>query len=168
MLIIASCAFAQDAEFLIKQYKKMKGADYENITKKVKKDAKKAQYTNPKYYNIAKKIEKVHYVAVQLNEDEREVLTKNIENIDGYTCLYQQKNNTENIMNSKFTLFPNRQYYGIEEGGEVKEGIIRVDYHAGGTLQTLITHIVGNLTMEEVMSVMGFEEHKNISPVTIE
>ena len=51
MLIIASCAFAQNADYLIKQYRKTKGADYENMTKKIKKQAKKERYINPKYYS---------------------------------------------------------------------------------------------------------------------
>lgn len=165
MMIIVNCTFAQDAEHLIKQYKKLKGAEYENITKSMKKNAKKEQYVNPKNYDLAKRISKAEYLTVELSTDNREVLTKNIENIDNYKCLYQQKNNTENILNDNFTLFPNRQYYGIEENDTIKDGIIRADFHAGGKMKTVILHVTGELTLEEYMSIMGFEETKDINIV---
>lgn len=165
MLIIASCAFAQSADYLIKQYRKAKGADYENMTKKIKKQAKKERYINPQNYDLSKRISKAEYLTVELSTDNREVLTKNIENIDNYKCLYQQKNNTENILNDNFTLFPNRQYYGIEENDTIKDGIIRADFHAGGKMKTVILHVTGELTLEEYMSIMGFEETKDINIV---
>ena len=165
MLIIASCAFAQSADYLIKQYRKTKGADYENMTKKIKKDAEKERYTNPKNYDLTRRVKKAHYVTVELNNDEREALTKNIESIDNYKCLYQQKSNTENLLSNGFTLFPNRQYYGIEENDTIKDGIIRADFHAGGKMKTVILHVTGELTLEEYMSIMGFEETKDINIV---
>lgn len=165
MLIIASCAFAQSADYLIKQYRKAKGADYENMTKKIKKQAKKERYINPQNYDLSKRISKAEYLTVELSTDNRDVLTKNIENIDNYKCLYQQKNNTENILNDNFTLFPNRQYYGIEENDTIKDGIIRADFHAGGKMKTVILHVTGELTLEEYMSIMGFEETKDINIV---
>ena len=165
MLIIASCAFAQSADYLIKQYRKTKGADYENITKKIKKDAEKERYTNPKNYDLTRRVKKAHYVTVELNNDEREALTNNIENIDNYKCLYQQKSNTENLLSNGFTLFPNRQYYGIEENDTIKDGIIRADFHSGGKMKTVILHVTGELTLEEYMSIMGFEETKDINIV---
>jgi hypothetical protein len=165
MLVMACCTFAQDAEHLIKQYKRLKGAEYENITKSMKKNAKKEQYVNPKNYDLSKRISKAEYLTVELSTDNREVLTKNIENIDNYKCLYQQKNNTENILNDNFTLFPNRQYYGIEENDTIKDGIIRADFHAGGKMKTVILHVTGELTLEEYMSIMGFEETKDINIV---
>lgn len=165
MLIIASCAFAQSADYLIKQYRKTKGAEYENITKKIKKDADKERYTNPKNYDLTRRVKKAHYVTVELNNDEREALTNNIESIDNYKCLYQQKSNTENLLSNGFTLFPNRQYYGIEENDTIKDGIIRADFHAGGKMKTVILHVTGELTLEEYMSIMGFEETKDINIV---
>jgi hypothetical protein len=165
MMIIVNCTFAQDAEHLIKQYKKLKGAEYENITKSMKKNAKKEQYVNPQNHDLSKRISKAEYLTVELSTDNREVLTKNIENIDNYKCLYQQKNNTENILNDNFTLFPNRQYYGIEENDTIKDGIIRADFHAGGKMKTVILHVTGELTLEEYMSIMGFEETKDINIV---
>ena len=163
MLIIASCAFAQNADYLIKQYRKTKGTDYENITKKIKKDAEKERYTNPKNYDLTRRVKKAHYVTVELNNDEREALTNNIENIDNYKCLYQQKSNTENLLSNGFTLFHNRQYYGIEENDTIKDGIIRADFHAGGKMKTVILHVTGAVTLEEYMTLMGFEETKNIN-----
>lgn len=165
MLIIASCAFAQSADYLIKQYRKMKGAEYENITKKIKKDAEKERYTNPKNYDLTRRVKKAHYVTVELNNDEREALTNNIESIDNYKCLYQQKSNTENLLSNGFTLFPNRQYYGIEENDTIKDGIIRADFYAGGKMKTVILHVTGELTLEEYMNLMGFEETKDINIV---
>ncbi len=165
MLIIASCAFAQNADYLIKQYRKTKGAEYENITKKIKKDADKERYTNPKNYDLTRRVKKAHYVTVELNNDEREALTNNIESIDNYKCRYQQKSNTENLLSNGFTLFPNRQYYGIEENDTIKDGIIRADFHAGGKMKTVILHVTGELTLEEYMSIMGFEETKDINIV---
>ena len=162
MLVMACCTFAQDAEHLIKQYKKLKGAEYENITKSMKKQAKKEQYTNPKQYDLAQKIKKAHYITVDLSDTEREALRKNIENVDNYKCLYQQKHNTENILSDEYTLFPIRQYYGIEENGTIKDGIIRADFRAGEKMSTVILHVTGELTLEEYMSIRGFEETKDI------
>ena len=163
MLIIASCTFAQSADYLIKQYRKMEGAEYENITKKIKKDAEKERYTNPKNYDLTRRVKKAHYVTVELNNDEREALTNNIENIDNYKCLYQQKSNTEYLLSDGYTLFPNRQYYGIEENDTIKDGIIRADFRANGKMKTVILHVTGAVTLEEYMNIMGFEETKNIN-----
>ena len=56
VMLMATClAFAQDASFLIKQYRKADGAKYENMTKEVKKKAKKEKYTNPKLFNLTAK-----------------------------------------------------------------------------------------------------------------
>lgn len=163
MLIIASCAFAQSADYLIKQYRKMEGAEYENITKKIKKDAEKERYTNPKNYDLTRRVKKAHYVTVELNNDEREALTNNIENIDNYKCLYQQKSNTEYLLSDGYTLFPNRQYYGIEENDTIKDGIIRADFRTNGEIKTFILHVTGAVTLEEYMNLMWFEETKNIN-----
>lgn len=163
MLIIASCTFAQNADYLIKQYRKAKGADYENMTKKIKKQAKKERYINPKYYSESLRINKAEILTVELNASEREALTNNIENIDNYKCLYQQKSNTENLLSDGFTLFPNRQYYGIEENDTIKDGIIRADFRANGKMKTVILHVTGAVTLEEYMNLMGFEETKNIN-----
>ena len=39
MLIVACSAFAQDTDHLMKQYRKVKGAKYENMTKAISKNA---------------------------------------------------------------------------------------------------------------------------------
>lgn len=162
MMIIAGCAFGQNASELLEHYKKLKGADYENVTKSVKKQAKKEKYVAPKQYDIAQRLKKVHYVTVELDERKREALTENIAKLEGYECLYQQKTNVDNMLNDSFTLFPHRQYYGVVENGVVKDGIIRVDLHSNSAMKTIIVHIEGDLTPDEFMEVMGFEEKKEI------
>ena len=163
MLVIASCAFAADAEYLIKQYKKVSGAKYENITKRMKKEAKKQKYTNPKEYELSQRIKKAHLVMVNLSAEQREVLTKNISEVDNYKCLYQKKSNTENMLSKEFSLFLNREYYGIEEDGVIKDAIIRVDAHKGGAIETIIFHANGEMTIEELMGIMQLNETKNIN-----
>ena len=81
VMLIATCfAFAQDASFLIKQYRKLDGAKYENMTKEVKKKAKKEKYTNPKLFDATERLIKAEYVQVSLNDQQKEALTNNIKN----------------------------------------------------------------------------------------
>ena len=87
MMIIASCAFAQSADYLIKQYRKAKGADYENMTKKIKKQAKKERYINPKNYDLSKRISKAEYLTVELSTDNREVLTTSLAKWRSYASI---------------------------------------------------------------------------------
>ena len=89
VMLMATClAFAQDASYLIKQYRKLDGAKYENMTKEVKKKAKKEKYTNPKLFDSTERLIKVEYVQVSLNDQQKEALTENIKNVDGYKQLY--------------------------------------------------------------------------------
>ncbi len=163
MLVAASCAFGQDAEYLIKQYRKVKGAEYENMTKTIKKAAKKDKYINPKYYDLLSRVKKIEYLTVKLNENEREALTKNLENIDGFNNLFAKKNNVESLFNKNFSLFKNIQYFGIEENGIVKEVIVRIDAMKDDDIMTVIIHVEGEITLEEMMKMVDFSENKTVT-----
>ena len=161
MLIVACCAFCQDADYLMKQYKKLDGAEYKNLTKTFKKKAKKEMYINPKLWKVAQKIEKVEMVMVPLNENLRDALTENIENIEGYENLYKKKNNTNSILSKNWSIFPLVQYYGIENNDTFNDVIIRIDTKADDSI-TVIIHIVGELSAEEVMETVTLKESKSI------
>lgn len=163
MLIVACSAFAQDADHLMKQYRKVKGAEYENMTKAFKKKAKKMQYIDPKEFAVAQTLEKVEILQVNLNERQREALTENIKNIDGYENLYEKKSNVTDMFSDTWTLFPLVQYYGIEESGTFKDVIIRIDTSKDNQCITIIIHIVGEMSAEEVMQAVELKEEKNIT-----
>ena len=60
VMLMATCfAFAQDASYLIKLYRKLDGAKYENMTKEVKKNAKKEKYIDPKMFDLTERLIKV-------------------------------------------------------------------------------------------------------------
>ena len=163
MLIVACSALAQDADHLMKQYRKVKGAEYENMTKAIKKKAKKMQYIDPKEFAVAQTLEKVEILQVNLNERQREALTENIKNIDGYENLYEKKSNVTDMFSDTWTLFSLVQYYGIEESGTFKDVIIRIDTSKDNKCITIIIHIVGEMSAEEVMQAVELKEEKNIT-----
>jgi hypothetical protein len=164
MLIVACCAFGQDADYLMKQYKKLKGAEYKNVTKTNKKKAKKEKYINPRFWEIVQKIEKIEMVMVPLNDNLRDNLTENIKNIEGYENLYEKKNNTNSILSKNWSIFSLVQYYGIEDNDIFKDVIIRIDTQFDEQI-TVIIHIVGELSAEEVMETVTLKESKNIQLV---
>jgi hypothetical protein len=164
MLIVACCAFGQDADYLMKQYKKLKGAEYKNLTKTNKKKAKKEKYINPRFWKIVQKIEKIEMVMVPLNDNLRDNLTENIKNIEGYENLYEKKNNTNSILSKNWSIFSLVQYYGIEDNDIFKDVIIRIDTQFDEQI-TVIIHIVGELSAEEVMETVTLKQNKNIQLV---
>ena len=163
VMLMATCfAFAQDASFLIKQYRKLDGAKYENMTKEVKKKAKKEKYTNPKLFDSTERLIKVEYVQVSLNDQQKEALTENIKNVDGYKQLYEKKSNVDNMLSENWTLFPMQQYYGIEQDGRVSDAIIRLETYLKNKGVSMIIHVTGDFTLEELMQILSIEETKSV------
>lgn len=158
MAFMASSAFAEDAESLMSQYKSMKGANYGDITDSMKVQAERVKDKLPQNYDLAKRIKKIHFVIVELNADDMIALAKRIENIDNYKCIYQIKENVVNAENETSTDYPNRQYYGIEDKGVIKEAIARVDFRVSNRTFTSILHVVGDLKIDDMLNMMGFEE----------
>ena len=162
-MLMATCfAFAQDASYLIKQYRKLDGAKYENMTKEVKKKAKKEKYTNPKLFDSTERLIKVEYVQVSLNDQQKEALTENIKNVDGYKQLYEKKSNVDNMLSENWTLFPMQQYYGIEQDGRVSDAIIRLETYLKNKGVSMIIHVTGDFTLEELMQILSIEETKSV------
>ena len=160
---MATCfAFAQDASYLIKQYRKLDGAKYENMTKEVKKKAKKEKYTNPKLFDSTERLIKVEYIQVSLNDQQIEALTENIKNVDGYKQLYEKKSNVDNMLSENWTLFPMQQYYGIEQDGRVSDAIIRLETYLKNKGVSMIIHVTGDFTLEELMQILSIEETKSV------
>ena len=162
MLMSTCLAFAQDASFLIKQYRKLDGAKYENMTKEVKKKAKKEKYTNPKLFDLTERLIKAEYVQVSLNDQQKEALTENIKNVDGYKQLYEKKSNVDNMLSENWTLFPIQQYYGIEQDGRVSDAIIRLETFLENKSTSMIIHVAGDFTVEELLQILSVEETKSI------
>ena len=67
------------------------------------------------------------------------------------------------MFSDTWTLFPLVQYYGIEESGTFKDVIIRIDTSKDNKCITIIIHIVGEMSAEEVMQAVELEEEKNIT-----
>ena len=163
VMLMATCfAFAQDASYLIKQYRKLDGAKYENMTKEVKKKAKKEKYTNPKLFDSTERLIKVEYVQVSLNDQQKEAITENIKNVDGYKQLYEKKSNVDNMLSENWTLFPMQQYYGIEQDGRVSDAIIRLETFLKNKGVSMIIHVTGDFTLEELMQILSIEETKSV------
>ena len=162
-MLMATCfAFAQDASYLIKQYRKLDGAKYENMTKEVKKKAKKEKYIDPKMFDLTERLIKVEYVQVSLNDQQKEALTENIKNVDGYKQLYEKKSNVDNMLSENWTLFPMQQYYGIEQDGRVSDAIIRLETYLKNKGVSMIIHVTGDFTLEELMQILSIEETKSV------
>ena len=163
VMLMATCfAFAQDASYLIKQYRKLDGAKYENMTKEVKKKAKKEKYIDPKMFDLTERLIKVEYVQVSLNDQQKEALTENIKNVDGYKQLYEKKSNVDNMLSENWTLFPMQQYYGIEQDGRVSDAIIRLETYLKNKGVSMIIHVTGDFTLEELMQILSIEETKSV------
>ncbi len=163
VMLMATCfAFAQDASYLIKQYRKLDGAKYENMTKEVKKKAKKEKYIDPKMFDLTERLIKVEYVQVSLNEQQKEALTENIKNVDGYKQLYEKKSNVDNMLSENWTLFPMQQYYGIEQDGRVSDAIIRLETFLENKSTSMIIHVAGDFTVEELLQILSVKETKSV------
>ena len=163
VMLMATClAFAQDASYLIKQYRKADGAKYENMTKEVKKKAKKEKYIDPKMFDLTERLIKVEYVQVSLDDQQKEALTENIKNVDGYKQLYEKKSNVNNMLSENWTLFPIQQYYGIEQDGRVSDAIIRLETFLENKSTSMIIHVAGDFTVEELLQILSVEETKSI------
>lgn len=163
VMLMATClAFAQDASYLIKQYRKLDGAKYENYTKKAKKMAKKEKYTNPKLFDLAERLIKCEYVQVSLNDQQKEALTENIKNVDGYKQLYEKKSNVDNMLSENWTLVPMQQYYGKEQDGIVSDAIIRLETFLENKSTSMIIHVAGDFTVEELLQILSVRETKSI------
>ena len=80
LLIFACSAFGKSANSLIRHYKKMEGAKYENVTKAIKLEAKQ-EGTDSKTFA---KIKKLEYVEVFLDNQQRKELHADIMDIKGY------------------------------------------------------------------------------------
>lgn len=161
MLMMASVAFAQDAAYLIKEYRKVKGAKYENIGKSLKKQTKKLRYIDPKQDEVVQRIDKAEAVKVKLTVPQREALTENILDIEGYEILYQEKNNVGSIFSSEWSLFKDRKYFVKEENGRIKEAFVCVDAIDKNHIVTCIFYIKGDFSADELMEMVEFEESKS-------
>ena len=87
-----------------------------------------------------------------------------LKNIEGYENLYEKKNNTNSMLSKNWSIFPLVQYYGIEDNDIFKDVIIRIDTQFDEQI-TVIIHIVGELSAEEVMETVTLKESKNIQLV---
>lgn len=163
VMLMATClAFAQDASYLIQQYRKVDGAKYKNMTKKVKKKAEKEKYINPKMFDLTQRANKVEYVQVSLDNQQKVALTENIKNVDGYQQLYEKKSNVDHMLSDSYTIFPLQQYYGIEQDGRVSDAIIRLDTYQKNESISMIIHVTGDYTVEELMQLLSLEETKTV------
>lgn len=86
----------------------------------------------------------------------------NIKNVDGYKQLYEKKSNVDNMLSENWTLFPMQQYYGIEQDGRVSDAIIRLETFLENKSTSMIIHVAGDFTVEELLQILSVEETKSI------
>lgn len=147
LLIFACSAFGKSANSLIRHYKKMEGAKYENVTKAIKLEAKQ-EGTDSKTFA---KIKKLEYVEVFLDNQQRKELHADIMDIKGYKNFYTEKNNTTSIFSKGWSPFHVIQYYGIEDKGIIKDGIIHIGMKDNAGDKSLIVHLIGEVSIEELV-----------------
>ena len=82
--------------------------------------------------------------------------------MDGYKQLYEKKSNVDNMLSENWTLFPMQQYYGIEQDGRVSDAIIRLETFLENKSTSMIIHVAGDFTVEELLQILSVEETKSI------
>lgn len=55
-----------------------------------------------------------------------------------------------------------QQYYGIEQDGRVSDAIIRLETFLENQSTSMIIHVAGDFTMEELLQILSVEETKSI------
>lgn len=164
MLLCVGSILGQTADKLMKKYKGMKGVQYENITKRI---MNLKEEDDPDMYRVSRGLTKVEYLSGVLSSDKAEQLQQDLDALNGFERVYQEKHNSNDgpfsMLKGDFKLFNNIQYYAVVDGEYFKELIARIDADANvGNLVTLI-HLKGSIKQEDVPQMIQMEESTDVN-----
>lgn len=142
LLIFACSAFGKSANDLIRHYKKMEGAKYENGTKVIK---GMTQFMNESDADTFKRIKELESVTVHLDKEQMKDLHDDIMKLKGYQTYYSETNNKYK------SFFPLIRIYGREKDGRIKDGIIHIGITDNAGVKSLIVHVTGDLSLQELV-----------------
>ena len=149
LLIFACSAFGKSANDLIRYYKKMEGAKYENATKAAK-GAK--GILNGFGSDTVIRIKKLESVTVHLDKEQMKDLHEDIMDLKGYQLYYSETNNKSRSM------FPLFRLYGMEKNGTIKDAIIHIGLLDNVGVTSFIVHVTGDFNLQELVDNVEFEQ----------
>lgn len=135
MLLCVSGAFGQTSDRLMKKYKAMPNAKYEENTEEVRKYVEENKnegalgLTGKDYDFVLKHFMKSEYVELVMDDNQTRDLQKDIEALKGYELLVVQNDHKETTPNYRFFV------YGKVKGENVKDLLVRCDISGKTVLQ---------------------------------
>lgn len=144
MLLIVTCSvFGKNANDLIKHYKKMEGAKYVNATNAITGITKFMNESDRDM--LLTRVEKLETVELLLDKEEMKNLHEDIMKLKGYQTYYSETNNKYK------SFFPLIRIYGREKDGRIKDGIIHIGITDNAGVKSLIVHVTGDLSLQELV-----------------
>lgn len=135
MLLCVSGAFGQTSDRLMKKYKAMPNAKYEENTEEVRKYVEENKnegalgLTGKDYDFVLKHFKKSEYVELVMDDNQTRDLQKDIEALKGYELLVVQNDHKETTPNYRIFV------YGKVKGDNVKDLLVRCDISGKTVLQ---------------------------------
>lgn len=135
MLLCVSGAFGQTSDRLMKKYKAMPNAKYEENTEEVRKYVEENKnegalgLTGKDYDFVLKHFMKSEYVELVMDDNQTRDLQKDIEALKGYELLVVQNDHKETTPNYRIFV------YGKVKGDNVKDLLVRCDISGKTVLQ---------------------------------
>lgn len=135
LLLCVSGAFGQTSDRLMKKYKAMPNAKYEENTEEVRKYVEENKnegalgLTGKDYDFVLKHFKKSEYVELVMDDNQTRDLQKDIEALKGYELLVAQNDQKETSPNYLVRV------YGKVKGDNVKDLLVRCDISGKTVLQ---------------------------------
>lgn len=135
MLLCVGGAFGQTSDRLMKKYKAMPNAKYEENTEEVRKYVEENKnegvlgLTGKDYDFVLKHFMKSEYVELVMDDNQTRDLQKDIEALKGYELLVVQNDHKETTPNYRIFV------YGKVKGDNVKDLLVRCDISGKTVLQ---------------------------------
>ena len=135
MLLCVSGAFGQTSDRLMKKYKAMPNAKYEENTEEVRKYVEENKnegalgLTGKDYDFVLKHFKKSEYVELVMDDNQTRDLQKDIAALKGYELLVVQNDHKETTPNYRIFV------YGKVKGDNVKDLLVRCDISGKTVLQ---------------------------------
>lgn len=152
MLLCVSGAFGQTSDRLMKKYKAMPNAKYEENTEEVRKYVEENKnegalgLTGKDYDFVLKHFKKSEYVELVMDDNQTRDLQKDIEALKGYELLVAQNDQKETSPNYLVRV------YGKVKGDNVKDLLVRCDISGKTVLQHFDCKVKKDQMLKGIMS----------------
>lgn len=163
MALAVNVAFGQTADKLMKKYKAVRGMQYQNLTKKIKKIKEE---DDPENYRVSRDITLAEVVNGALSKRKINQLQKDLDALQDFKRIYHEKHNSNDdwlsMFKGTFKMFNNVQFYAVEDGEYFNDLIVRIDADTNdGNIVTLV-RLKGKIKPEDVPTFIQIEENDGV------